>query len=140
MTYRVYTALIASLSFGALMLAATETVARSASHGGFISKHSISHSRVAHSLLRHRRDNVGTFWPADGGFYGPSNGEPTADGTPPTSGDVHYTYDVPWDWAHRYPPAVTPSDRPYVPSCPTETLRFPGRDGNEQTVNVTRCY
>ena len=140
MTYRVYTALIASLSFAALMLAANATLARSASHGGFGSKHSISHPRLAHSLARHRRNNVGTFWPADEGFYGPSTGEPTLDATQPASGDVHYTYDVPWDWAHRYPPAVAPSDRPYVPSCPTETMRFPGRDGNEKTVNVTRCY
>ena len=60
---------------------------------------------------------------------------------PPQSGDVHYTttYDVPWDWAHRFPPAVAPSDRPYVPSCPTETVTVPGRNG-QQTVNVTRCF
>jgi len=86
---------------------------------------------------------VGAFWPADEGFYyGPSNGEPIGDGAQPTSGDVHYTYtyDVPWDWAHRYPPAVTPSDRPYVPSCPSEAVTVPGRDGREQTVNVMRCY
>jgi len=60
----------------------------------------------------------------------------------PTSGDIHYTqtYDVPWDWAHRFPPAVAPSDRPYVSSCSAETLKVPGRYGIEQTVNVTRCY
>jgi hypothetical protein len=141
-----YGALIASLSVVALVLAANETFAGSgAAHGGGIaSTHSISRASIAHSLRHHRRNNIGTFWPGDEGFYyGPStNGEPIAGGAPPTSGDVHYTYtyDVPWDWAHRYPPAVTPSDRPYVPSCPSEAVTVAGRDGREQTVNVMRCY
>jgi len=62
--------------------------------------------------------------------------------TQPLPGDIRNTnaYDIPWDWAHRYPPAVAPSDRPYVPSCPAETVKVPGHDGNEQTVNITRCY
>jgi hypothetical protein len=51
-----------------------------------------------------------------------------------------YTYDVPWDWAHRFPPAVAPSDRPYVSSCPAESVTVTGRGGKEQTVNVIRCY
>jgi hypothetical protein len=143
MTYRMYGAFIASLSAVALMLAANETVARSggAPRGGFTSSRSISHPSVAQSLRHHRRNTVGAFWPGDF-FYGPSNGEPIGDVTPPASGDVHYTYtyDVPWDWAHRYPPNVTPSDRPYVPSCPAETVTVAGRDGREQTVNVMRCY
>jgi hypothetical protein len=144
MTYRMYGALIASLSVVALMLAANETFARSggAPRGGFTSTHSIPHPSVAHSFRHHRRNNVGIFWPTEGDFsYGPSNGEPPADVTQP-SGDVHYTYtyDVPWDWAHRFPPAVAPSERPYVPSCPAETVTVPGRDGREQTVNVMRCY
>ena len=82
------------------------------------------------------------FWPGDGFFNEPSNGEPIAGAAPPISGDTHYTYtyDVPWDWAHRYPPAVTTSDRPYVPSCGAETVTVPGRDGGERTVNVVRCY
>ena len=99
---------------------------------------------MAHSSLRHhRRNNAQAFWPAVGGsFYEPSNGEPLADGAQPGSGDIHYTYtyDVPWDWAHRYPPAVMPSHRPYVPSCPSETVTVPGRHGEPQTVNVMRCY
>ena len=145
MTYRMYGAFIASLSAVAFMLAATETFARSgAAHGGgFTPTHSTFHPRVAQSLRHHRRNDGGTFWPADGAYdYGPSNGEPVVEGTPPASGDIHttYTYDVPWDWAHRYPPAVTPSDRPYVPSCPTEAVTVPGRDGTEKTVNITRCY
>jgi hypothetical protein len=139
-----YGALIASLGVVALMLTANPTFARSAAaHGAgfFASARPISHSTAARSFRHHRRNNAAVFWPAtDGDFYGPSNGEPMVDATPPASGDLHYTYDVPWDWAHRYPPAVTLSERPYVPSCPAETVKVPGRDGREQTVNVIRCY
>jgi hypothetical protein len=137
-------ALFASLGAVALMLAANETFAGSgAPGGGFTSTHSISRPPVAQSFRHHRRNNGGTFWPtvADS-YYGPSNGEPGVDVSPPTSGDVHqtYTYDVPWDWAHRYPPAVAPSERPYVPGCPAETVTVFGHGGKEQTVNIMRCY
>jgi hypothetical protein len=86
---------------------------------------------------------VGTVWPdTNGGFYDSFNGGGPVDGTQPVSGGIHYThtYDVPWDWAHRYPPAVTPSERPYVPSCPTEAVAVEGRDGQEQTISIMRCY
>jgi hypothetical protein len=102
----------------------------------------ISHPPMA-SVRHHRRNGVGPFLPAVGGFfYDPSNGQPLVDVGQPPSGDVRYTYtyDVPWDWAHRYPPAVIPSERPYVPSCPAEIVTVPGRDGTEQTVSVMRCY
>lgn len=142
MTHKMYGAFIASLSAVTLIFAANETFARSgpAPHGGFTSTH--SHLSVARSLRHHRRNDAGLFWSAVGGFYGPSIGEPTADGTQPPSGDIHYTqtYDVPWDWAHRYPPVATPSGRPYVPSCPTEAVTVTGRHGEEQSINITRCY
>ena len=150
MTYRMYGALVASLGAVALMLAASETFARTgaASRGGFTSTHGISHHRsAAQSLRHHRRNNFGTFWPEVGDYYdgsydGSSNGEPMIDATPPTSGDIHYTntYDVPWDWAHRFPPMVAPSERPYVSSCTTESVTVAGRGGKEQTVNVMRCF
>ena|SRR5271166_600063 len=145
MTYRMYGAFIASLSLVALMLAANETSARSgaALRGGFASTHSIAHPPVAHLLRHHRRNNRNNNagGPATGDFsYGPSNGGPIGDVTQPASGDVHYTDDIPWDWAHRYPPAVTPSERPYVPSCAAEAVKVPGRDGGEHTVSITRCY
>jgi hypothetical protein len=143
MTYRMYRAFIASLSLVTLMLAANETSARSgaALRGGFASTHSIAHRPVAQLLRHHRRNNAEALWPATGDSYGPSNGGPIGgDVTQPASGDVHYTYDIPWDWAHRYPPAVTPSERPYVPSCAAEAVKVPGRDGGEQTVSITRCY
>jgi hypothetical protein len=139
MTYRIYGALIASLGVLALTLGTSETSAR----GGFTSAHSVSHRSIAGSFRHHRRNNQGTFWPGAGdGFYGPSNGEPVAGVTQPTSGDIRYTqtYDVPWDWAHRFPPNVAPSDRPYVPSCTAQTATVPGYDGKEQTVSITRCY
>jgi hypothetical protein len=143
MTNRMYSPLVASLSAVALMLAANETFARvgAGSRGGFASTH--SHRSAAQSHRHHRGNNVGTFWPAVGGFYdGPSNVEPMVDATQPTPGDVQYTntYGVPWDWAHRFPPLIAPSERPYVSSCTTETVTVAGHDGKEQTVNVTRCF
>jgi hypothetical protein len=143
MTHRVHPAFIAFLGAIAVMFAASETFARggSTSHRAFASARSNSHSPFARSLLHHRRNNTGTLWPAgEDGFYGPPIGEPTADVTQPTSGGVNYTYDVPWDWAHRYPPIVTPSERAYVPGCPTAVVTVPGRDGRSQTVNVTQCF
>lgn len=142
MTYKIYPAFIASLGAIAVMLAANETFARSgaSTHGVFASAHSVSRLS-GHRPLRHHRNNGG-LWPAveDDGFYGPSNGELPADIAQPSSGDIHYTYDVPWDWVHRYPPAVAPSERPYVPGCPTQTVTVPGHDGRTQTVNVTQCF
>jgi hypothetical protein len=145
MAYRRYGAFIASVSVIALMLAASPALARSgaaSSRGAFASMHhSISHRSLAQ--FRHiRRRNAGTLWPADDGSYGSSDGEPMVDAAQPVSGAVPsaYSYDIPWDWAHRFPPLVAPSERPYVPSCPTEIVTVAGRDGREQTVNVTRCY
>src|ERR1700674_941301 len=92
MAYRMYGTFIASLSAVALMLAANDTFARSgaAPRGGLTS---ISHPSVAQSLRHHRRNRVGTLWPAGGDFnYGPSNGEPMVDATQTRSGDVHYTH------------------------------------------------
>jgi hypothetical protein len=149
MKHRSYGALVASVGAVALLLAANEAFAGSggASRAGFAPTHSSAHSAsrpfVSRSFRHHRRNTVGAFWPGDGGIhYGP-NGEPVMDAVPPAaSNDVRYTstYDVPWDWAHRFPPNVAPSDRPYVLSCPSESVTVPGRGGTEQTVNVMRCY
>ncbi len=141
MTNKMYGAFLASLSAVALMFGASEAFARSGGgHGGGIgSAHAAPHS-VGRSLARHR-GRIGGVWP--GGLYGPSYDEPLAEvPAQPLSGDIHYTYtyDVPWDWAHRYPPNVVPSDRPYVSSCPAETVTVPGAGGRQQTVNITRCY
>jgi hypothetical protein len=143
MTYRIYGALVASLGAAALILAANATFAASTATPGAraASTHPIFRPSIA--LRHHRRNNAGIFWPGDG-FYddGPSIGEPLAGAPQPESGDVHYTYkyDVPWDWAHRYPPSVTSSGRPYVSSCPAENVTVPGHGGKDQTVSITRCY
>jgi hypothetical protein len=94
-------------------------------------------------MRHHRGHRVGTFFPGTGGFfYDPSYGEVPLDLTQPASRDIRYTYtyDVPWDWAHRYPPNVTPSDRAYVTECPEQTVTVRGKGGAEQTVNIMRCY
>ena len=142
--YRVVGALVASLSVAAVALAANPAFAGSAMpHSlSFAPSHAASHLPAIRSFRHHRRGGAIFLPGVDAYDYGTPGGEPLVDATQPLSGDVHYTttYDVPWDWAHRYPPAVTPSDRPYVSSCPQETTTFPGRDGNDQTVNVMRCY
>lgn len=146
MTRIMHGALAASLGLVALTFAANDGFARSggARGGGSASTHSFSRPPGAHSFRHHGRNNLGVVWPGVGSFdyYGPPNGEAPVDVAPPASNDIRYTYtyDVPWDWAHRYPPAVVPSDRPYVSSCPTEAVTVPGRGGSQQTVNVMRCY
>ena len=144
MTKRMYSALIASLGATALMLATSEALARSGSAapvGAMASMRPVTHPPIGSSFRHHRRNFAGTFWP--GTFYdGAPYGEPLPEVSPPASSDVHVTttYDVPWDWAHRYPPQVAPSDHPYVSSCPVEVVTLTGRDSSKQTVNVMRCY
>jgi hypothetical protein len=143
-----YRTLIASVGAVALTLAANQTFAEpgTAHSGSFASTHPNFRPAVAHALGHRRANNAGVFWPGDFGD-GASYGEPPANITPPGSGDVHYTYtyDVPWDWAHRYPPSVaaTPSEpavRPYVQGCQAQAVTVPGADGKDQSVNIVRCY
>jgi hypothetical protein len=147
MTNGMYKTFTACLSVAALLLAANETFARSggaaAPRAAFASTHPMPHPSFRPSFRHHRGGAIGPFFPAGSGFfYGPSYSEPVPEVSQPVSNDVRYTdtYGVPWDWAHRYPPAVVPSDRPYVSSCPAETVAVPGRGGAEHTVTITRCY
>jgi hypothetical protein len=142
MMSRSHGALLASLSAAALLLAASDTIARpggAAPHGL-----TATHPPVAPGARFLRRNNPWVYWPGGGGFFydGTTYSQPFVDAGQPLANDVRYTYtyDVPWDWAHRFPPNVVPSDRPYVPSCPTESVTVPGRDGGEHTVNIMRCY
>jgi len=145
MAYRIYGALIAPLSVAVLILAASDSFARSAQAGaraGAASAHSVHR---APGIGHVRRGHPGAFWPATGGYYyGPTYGEQPvgAEVNQSIRGDIRYTYtqDVPWDWPHRFPPMVAPSDRPYVQSCNAETVTVPGRNGTERTVNIMRCY
>ena len=140
MTFKMHSAFIASLSAAALLLATGDSFARSGAAPGGGAR--TMPPAAGHAFGHHRR-NVGGYWPARGGYYyAPANGEPQSDAMQPASRDVRYTYtyDVPWDWAHRYPPNVVPSDRPYVSSCSAETVTVPGRNGQDKTINITRCY
>lgn len=142
-----YGAFIAPLSVAVLMLATNDSfaqVAHAAPRAGIASTHSMPRPpAVGHFRRNHPR----AFLPATVGFpYGSSYGEPMApdvnNANQSMTGDIRYTYtqDVPWDWPHRFPPLVAPSDRPYVQSCAAESVTVPGRNGKEQTVNITRCF
>jgi len=153
--HRMYaTAFIASLII-VLTLAPNESFGRSgaAPGGKSASAHSASqpsalrprvHANVS-SLRDHRQRNAGwALWPTAGGFYGnyqslePSNVEPNMDVTRSTSEHITYTYDVPWDAVHRYPPAVRVTE--YASGCRSQTVTVPRRDGKKQSVNIVRCY
>jgi hypothetical protein len=147
MMSRSHGALLASLSAAALLLAVSDGSARpgttAAPHGG-VAMPVAAHAPIAPSPRFRGRSRSWVYSPGGGGFVydAPSYGYPFADAGQPQSTDVRYTYtyDVPWDWTHRYPPNVIPSNRPYVPSCPTEQVVVPGRGGGEHVVNVMRCY
>ena len=133
MTYRKL--FVASLSAVALVLAANEAFAASA-HGAS------GHRSVGALRHHHRGSQIGTYWPGigDDSSYGPSSGEPPVDFAQPTPRDS-YASDVPWDWAHRYPPVVTtPGLHPYVPDCHAQTVKVPGGGGEDHAVNILRCY
>lgn len=148
MTNRIHGALLASLSAAALLLAANETVARPAGvapRALTAAPAAVGRPPIASSVGRFRgRNTPWVYWTGGGGFYYDpgTTTQPFIDAAQPASTDVRYTYtyDVPWDWAHRFPPNVVPSDHPYVPSCPSETVTVPGRGGGDHTVNIMRCY
>ncbi|WP_024516641.1 hypothetical protein [Bradyrhizobium sp. Tv2a-2] len=142
MTSKMYGAFAASL--GVLALALSANAAAAGSGAGPRAAFAAPHPKFAGSFRHFRRNNgVFSYWPGYDDFgNGASYSEPLGNVAPPVSNDVRYTYtyDVPWDWAHRFPPMVAPSDRPYVPGCHDEPVTVPGRSGAERIVNVTRCY
>ncbi|MBH5367915.1 hypothetical protein [Bradyrhizobium glycinis] len=149
MIARSYGALFASLSAAALLLSSSDSPARPAGAAAPGVATAAAPSAAARPPIGpgarfHRRSAPWVYWPGGGGYFydGAGYSEPFADVNQSLSADVRYTYtyDVPWDWTHRYPPNVVPSDRPYVPSCPTEQVTVPGRGGSEHTVNIMRCY
>jgi len=137
-------------TFGTLALALSANVAfaeaGAGNHAAMASAPSIarpnSHPFAARPLRHHPRNNVGGFWPPFADTVYETNRAPVLEYPPQTSADIRYTYtyDVPWDWVHRFPPNVVPSDRPYVPNCSAEVVTVPGRGGADHAVNVTRCY
>ncbi len=146
MAYRLVGALVASVSLVALVLVADESFARSGAAPAFAgaagARPAAAHAPMAARPFRHHHGarGFGGFWPTVGGYDdGAAYGAPVIDVTQPSNIHYTYTYDVPWDSVHRFPPMVAPSDRPYIQSCATETVTVPGRTG-EHTVNVMRCY
>jgi hypothetical protein len=142
--------LLASLSAAALLLSSGDSFARPAGApapgvaAAAAAPPAAARPPIGPGARFHRRSAPWVYWPGGGGFFydGAGYSQPFVDAGQPLSTDVRYTYtyDVPWDWTHRFPPNVVPSDRPYVPSCPTERVTVPGRGGSEHTVNIMRCY
>ena len=140
MKSRVHGMLVASVGVMALVFTADSASAgaRGQSRGAFAS--TTPHRLAAHMFRHHRRSQDAVVWPGDGFYYGP-NGE-VLDAVPPMSAEARNSNasDIPWDWAHRYPPVVTPSARPYVSSCGAETVTVPNGQGGTGQVNIIRCY
>ncbi len=141
-----YRTLVALFNMVALVLSANEASAEAgARNRGEVASsvvRPITHPFAARPLRHHHRNNFGAFLPPFADSEYEANGRPALEFPPRTSADIHYTYtyDVPWDWAHRYPPNVVPSDHPYAPSCSVEAVTVPGAGGSDHVVNVTRCY
>jgi hypothetical protein len=143
MKSRMYGVLTASVGAMVLMLAANEAFAasRAAFHGG---SHLTSHRLAGHFRHHRGQQQQGAYiWPGDVDDYGygPA-GEPVLSGTQPLPADIGNSNasDIPWDWAHRYPPLVMPSNRPYVSTCGSETMTVPNEHGGTGQVNIIRCY
>jgi hypothetical protein len=146
MTYKIYAVSKCAALGVALALASSQAFGGPAvtSSGVSAAPHSAPHRSV------HRVPNRALL-PVAGGYYyggGVYNRAQAAELMQPLSGDFTYTYkmDVPWDWAHRYPPgflgAPTSSSsmpaRAYVPGCPAQSVTVPGADGKDQTVSIVR--
>jgi hypothetical protein len=127
MMSRSFGALLASLSAAALLLGASDSFARpgGAAPQGMVA--AAAPPAVARPPIApgarfrgrgNRFNNPWVYWPGGGGFYNDSASYSAPFVDTPVTNDVRYTYtyDVPWDWAHRFPPNVVPSDRPYVSS------------------------
>jgi hypothetical protein len=145
MTNRVYTAFITLLGV-AITLASNQAFGqlRAAAPGG--SPPSMPSAR--HHGAPHR--NIGTFFPAVGGFFGgPFNSQPNLNldvRQTITDGIYTCTYDIPWDWVHRCPPSFfasppvpPPPPVAFRPGCSGQAVTVPGADGKDQTVNMLRC-
>jgi hypothetical protein len=153
MTRKVSAALLMSLGM-ALTFSSSKTFGASATAPAPAAS---THAPLVRPLTRahdhHNARNIGRFRPLVGSpFWGPWNGQRDVEYAPVVSGDRNYNFtyklDVPWDWAHRYPPSffespVMPSSPPspviYNPGCPAQTVTVPGANGAQQTVSIVRC-
>ena len=148
MMNKAYAVLI--LSLGAA-LAASRALGGPATAPAVAPAHATVHPSLAQSPHHHSGRRPGNFFPTTGGLVWdsqPSQEAVTPTVTGPISADINttYKYDVPWDWAHRYPPgffgtppAPTARASSYAPGCPAQTMTVPGADGKDQTITVVRC-
>jgi hypothetical protein len=144
MSVGVALALLSSETFGAS--ATAPAPASPSTHTPFVRPLTRTHD---HRIGR----NIGPFRPLVGSpFWGPWNGQRDLELAQPVAGDRNYNFtykfDVPWDWAHRYPPSffespAMPSPPPspvfYNPGCPAQTVTVPSASGAQQTVSIIRC-
>lgn len=149
---RRFAALLGTFGAVALSLAPTTTLARSGGAPGGVPAAAgpVAGPPAGHPGFRpgpraHRGYyGGGPYWPGAVGYYDPSFGPANAAVPPQGPQDFRftYTYDVPWDNLHRFPPNVVPSNRPYVQECTNQTVSVPRRAGDDETVdvNVMRCY
>ena len=151
MAYKVSAAILISLGVPlALAFNPALGASGSAPGGATASTSSMVHPSVARSPNFHNRRNGGTFLPPLGPYFsGPSNGS-HLEFVQPMSGEINYNYtnklDVPWDWAHRYPPSwvAPPPPPPSLPveiqhGCSEQNVTIPTGDSRNQTINVVRC-
>jgi|SRR5215470_17845628 len=158
MTSKASAALVMSLGM-ALALSSSETFAApptapapvvAPTHTPFIRSFPRAHGHLNARHIGHFRPLVGS------PFWSPWNWDGQRDGefAPVLSGDRNYNYnftyklDVPWDWAHRYPPSFYESQAlPPAPAspviynagCPAQAVTVPGANGAQQTVSIVRC-
>ena len=162
MMYKLYAAFLMSLGIALALASGQAFGGPRAGHSGVsASTHSTAFHRSfarSHRFGRNFGRHRGDFFPGDFFWGGPFDDQFNGDVAPPISGaipgptpnELNYTYkqDIPWDWAHRFPPgyfgspAQPSSPAPamaYVPGCARQTVTVPGADGKDQTVNVVRC-
>src|SRR4029450_5770488 len=150
MMYKAYAAFLMWLGVALTIASNQASGGARVVHGG-VSASPHSHSMTFHrsfARLHHRGRHRGDFFPGSF-FWGPYD-QPNVDIPPPISGpasnDVTYTYkmDVPWDWAHRFPPSFFANSNPepasppvaYVPGCAKQVGTCRGAGGEQQTVNT----
>jgi len=152
MTSKVSAVFIMSVGV-ALVLVSCETFAGSATAPASASTHTPFVRPLTRPHDRHFGRNAAPFRPFVGTpFWGPWYGQRDFEFAQPVSGDRNYNFtykfDVPWDWAHRYPPSFfeSPATAPAPPApviystgCPAQTVTVPGANGSQQTVSIVRC-
>jgi hypothetical protein len=136
----------------ALALASNQALGQSGAVRVGSAVHPTVHPSVNRAIHHRNVRNRRAFFPTTGAFFSePSNVLPNAEVAHPVgpiSGDFNYTYkyDVPWDWAHRYPPSffASPPEPPapplvFHPGCAAQAVTVPGTDGKDQIINMVRC-